>query len=252
MTRASRTAAVAAVAAACLAIAPAAGDAHARSSKIVETIWHVTSASGSQVLTMSGSDPGNGLDSFQASITAHWRTTTKRNSTLTFGWPVQKVRPHFPDPGNFASLNKPKVELIGSSSGIVEIGNTPTPFSCKEQTGKNPETYLPVDTVPITGGMLSGGRLGIAAVVRPDPRVLFETCNGPGGQTGTAILSGEEIDLDHAVYNPVGVARMKHGHKGEKMSLAVKIVEPIVSSTGAQVGKVVSKAVLHLTFGMAV
>jgi len=252
MTRASRTAAAVAVAAACLAIAPAAGDAHARSSKIVETIWHVTSASGTQVLTMSGSDPGNQLDSFQASVTARWRTTTKRNSTLTFGWPVQKVRANFPDPGNFASLIKPKVELIGSSSGTIEINNTPTPFSCKENTGKNPETYLPVDTVPITGGMLSGGRLGIAAVFRPDPRVLFENCNGPGGLSGTAILSGEQIDLNHAVYNPIGVARMKHGHKGEKMSLAVKVVEPIVSSSGAQVGKVVSKAVLHLRFEMAV
>jgi hypothetical protein len=69
--------------------------------------------------------------------------------------------------------------------------------------------------------------------------------------SGTAILSGERIDLTHAVYNPVGVPRMKHGHRGEKMSLATKITEPIVSSTGAQVGTVVSKAVLHLKFGLA-
>jgi hypothetical protein len=251
MTRATR-AALTGLAALFLIAAPTAGDAKPRSSKIVETIWHVTSASGTQTLTMSGADPDEGLDSFTASITSRWRTTTKRNSTLTFGWPVPKIKPFFPDPGNFASLNKPKLEMIGSASGTVEVNNVPTPFSCKNNTGKNPETFLPVDTVPITGGTLSGARLGIGAILHSNPEVLFDDCNGPNGLSVHAILSPELLELNKPTYKPIPASHVKHGHKGEKQTLSIKVSYPILSSSGAKVGTVTSKAHIHIKFGTAV
>jgi hypothetical protein len=53
------------------------------------------------------------------------------------------------------------------------------PFSCKANTGRSPENYLPSGGVPITGGALSAGRVGVAALVRPDPQVLFADCTSP-------------------------------------------------------------------------
>jgi hypothetical protein len=245
-------AALAGVAALFLIVAPAASDAKPRSSKIIETIWHVTSASGTQTLTMSGSDPDEGLDSFTANITSRWRTTTKRNSTLTFGWPVPKIKPFFPDPRSFASLIKPKVEMIGSANGTVDVNNVPTPFTCKNNTGKNIGDFLPVDTVPITGGTLSGGRLGIGAILHSNPEVLFDDCNGPNGLSVHAILSPEQLNLNKPTYKPMSASHVKHGHKGEKQTLSLKVSYPVVSSSGAKVGTVTSTAHIHMKFGTAV
>ena len=253
MTRAIRAAAVSAVATLSLVLVPAASDAGTRSSRIIETIWHVTSASGTQTLAMNGSDPGESLDSFQVSITSRWRTTTHRNTTMTFGWPVPKITHNFPDPRTFASILKPKLEMIGSASGVVrDANNNPVPFSCHGNTGKNPENFLPVDTVPLTGGTISGARLGIGAILRSDPRVLFDDCSGPQGLSGTAILSGEQINISRAKYKPVPANHVKHGHRGEKMTLNIKVTAPVVSSSGAQVGTLTSKAAVHLKFGDAI
>ena len=153
------------------------------------------------------------------------------------------------DPANFASLNKPKVELIGSANGQVRINNTPQPFSCQANTGKNPETFLPVDTVPITGGTIRGARLGIGAILRSNPLVLFDQCNGPGGLTVHAILSGEQLMVNKPTYKPIPEKHVKKGHRGEKMTLVIDVKFPILASSGAQVGTVDSKATVHLKFG---
>jgi hypothetical protein len=251
MTRAARAVAATASALLSLVLVPAASDAGPKSSKIIETIWHVTSASGTQTLTMSGADPDQGLDSFTASITSRWRTTTKRNSTMTFGWPVPKVG-NFPDPRTFASLIKPKVEMVGSASGTVDVNGTPTPFSCQNNTGKNIGDFLPVDTVPISGGSLSSAKLGIGAILHSNPEVLFDGCPGPQGLSVHAILSPEQLDTNKPTYKPIPLSHLKHGHKGEKQTLSVRVTAPVVGSGGAQVGKLVSKATIHLKFGVAV
>ena len=251
MTRATRAVAATAAAFLSLVLVPAASDAGPKSSKIIETIWHVTSASGTQTLTMSGADPDQGLDSFTASITSRWRTTTKRNSTMTVGWPVPKVG-NFPDPRTFASLIKPKVEMVGSASGTFEANGTPTPFSCQNNTGKNIADFLPVDTVPISGGSLSSTKLGIGAILHSNPEVLFDDCPGPLGLSVHAILSPEQLDTNKPSYKPIPVNHVKHGHKGERMTLTVRVTAPVVASSGARVGKLVSKATIHLKFGVAV
>jgi hypothetical protein len=252
MTRAARAIAVMAVAVLSLVLVPAAGNAAgARKSKIIETIWHVTSASGTQTLNMSGSDPDQGLLSFTANITSRWRTTTHRNTTMTFGWPVPKIGT-FPDPRTFASIIKPKLEMVGSASGVYNSSAGPAPFSCKENTGKNPENFLPVDTVPISGGTISGSRLGMGAILHSDPRVLFDGCSGPDGLSGAAILSPEQIDVNKPTYKPIPANHVKKGHRGEKMTLTIKVTAPVKSSSGAQVGTLISKATLHLKFGTAV
>lgn len=252
MTRATRAALASLAAALFLIIVPAASDAKPRSSKVIETIWHVTSASGTQTLTMSGADPDQGLDSFTANISSKWRTTTKRNSTMTFGWPVPKIKPFFPDPRSFASLIKPKVEMVGSANGTVDVNGTPTPFTCQNNTGKNIGDFLPVDTVPITGGTLSGARLGIGAILHSNPEVLFDGCNGPNGLSVHAILSPEQLDFTKPTYKPIPVNHVKKGHKGEKMTLTTQVAFPVVASSGAKVGTVTSKATIHLKFGVAV
>lgn len=247
MTRATRAVAATAAALLSLVLAPAASDAGPRSSKIIETVWQVTSASGTQTLNMSGSDPDQALDSFTASITSHWRTTTRRNSTMTFGWPVPKIG-NFPDPRIFASLIKPKVEMVGSASGTFDANGTPTPFSCKNNTGKNIGDFLPVDTVPISGGSLSATKLGIGAILHSNPEVLFDDCPGPQGLSVHAILSPEQLDINKPSYKPTPVNHVKHGHKGKKMTLTVQVTAPIEAGSGAKVGKLVSKATIHLKF----
>jgi hypothetical protein len=254
MTRALRAFAVAAVATLSLVLVPAAGNAAgARKSKIIETIWHVTSASGVQTLAMSGSDPDQGLDQFKADITSRWHTTTDKNTTMTFGWPLPKITSNFPDPRTFASIIKPKVVMTGSANGQMrDANNNPVPFSCIANTGKNPENFLPVDTVPISGGTIRGTRLGIGAILHSDPRVLFDTCPAPEGGTVLSVLSPEQINLNKPTYLPIPANHVKRGHRGEKLTLHIKVTTPIKSSTGAQVGTLTSTAHIHLKFGTAV
>jgi hypothetical protein len=249
VTRAARTAATAAAVILFVLLSPTADAASSRSSKLVESTWKIVSASGTQTVTMSGSDPGV-YDSFTANVTARWRTTTHRNSLLTFTWPVQKIRPNFPDPANFAILDRVKVELIGSASGVMHVSDTDRrPFSCKANTGKSPENYLPSGGVPITGGALSAGRLAIAALVRPDPQVLFADCTSP---LGIPLGPIERIDVNHPTYRPIPITHVRKARKGRKMTLVTQVTEPVMSEAGAQVGKAVSKATLHLRFQDAI
>lgn len=247
MTRATRAVALPMIAAIAALLAPAATQARARASSIIQSDWNITSASGTQTLNMSGSDPGL-LDSFTANITARWRTTTSRNHMLVFSWPSAKITHNFPDPRSFATIDKAKVEMIGSASGVFEGASGPTPFSCKENTGKPVEGYLPSGGVPITGGVLNPTHLGLGALVHPDPRVLFRDCSVAGGLNGLDVLSSEQIDVNKPSYTPVFIGAVKTGHKGKKMTLTIKVTEPIKSTAGAVVGKVVSKAFLHLKF----
>ena len=251
MTRAARTVALSTIAATAVLLTPAASQARARASSIIQSDWNITSASGTQTLNMSGTDPGI-LDSFTAQITARWRTTASRNHMLVFSWPSAKITHNFPDPRSFAVIDKPKVEMIGSASGVFESAAGPTPFSCKENTGKPPDGYLPSGGVPITGGSLNSTHLGIAALVRPDPRALFDSCPAPGGLTVQAVLSSEQINVNKPTYTPVAISAVKTGHKGKKMTLTIKVTEPVKSSAGATVGSVVSKATLHLRFVSAI
>ena len=248
MTRAARALALAAIA---LALAPAAGQAAARASGIIQSDWNITSASGTQTLTMSGSDPGL-LDSFKANITARWRTTTSRNHMLTFSWPTAKITSTFPDPRSFAVIDKAKVEMIGSASGVFESASGPMPFSCKANTGRPVDGYLPAGGVPITGGAVNNAHLGLGALVHPDPRVLFRGCAASGGLNVLDVLSSEQIVVNKAKYTPVAVSAVKTGHKGKKMTLTIKVTEPVKSTAGATVGTVVSKATLHLRFVAAI
>ena len=258
MTRTARAVALTAVA---LALVPAASQAAAnqaganhaaaRVSRIIQSDWNITSASGTQTLTMSGSDPGL-LDSFTANITARWRTTTSRNHMLTFSWPVAKITSTFPDPRSFAVIDKAKVEMIGSANGTFEGASGPTPFSCKANTGRPVEGYLPAAGVPITGGAVNNTHLGLGALVHPDPRVLFRSCAASGGLNVLDILSSEQIVVNKSKYTPVAVNAVKTGHTGKKATLTIKVTEPIKSTAGATVGTVVSKATLHLKFVAAI
>jgi hypothetical protein len=251
MTRAARAVGLATIATIALALAPTASHAAAQASRIIQSDWDITSASGTQTLSMSGSDPGL-LDSFTSAITARWRTTTRRNHMLTFSWPTAKITHNFADPATFATIDKVKVEMIGSASGVFESAAGPMPFSCKENTGTPPETYLPAGGVPITGGALNASHLGMGALVRPDPRALFARCPRSGGLTAQDVLSSERIESNKPTYTPVAVNAVKTGRKGKKMALTIKVTEPIVSSAGATVGKIVSKATLHLKFVAAI
>ncbi|MGZ4201681.1 MAG: hypothetical protein ACXVRH_06460 [Thermoleophilaceae bacterium] len=251
MTRAARAVGLATIATIALMLAPAASYAAAKASSIIQTDWDITGASGTQTLTMSGSDPGL-LDSFQATITTRWRTTTSRNHMLTFSWPVAKITRNFADPATFATIDKVKTEMIGSTSGVFESAAGPMPFSCKENTGRPVDGFLPAGGVPITGGSLNPGHLGMGALVRPDPRALFARCAPSGGLTPLAILSSERIESNKPAYTPIFANGVKTGHKGQKMTLTIKVTEPIVSSAGAKVGTVVSKAFLHLKFAAAI
>jgi hypothetical protein len=62
------------------------------------------------------------------------------------------------------------------------------------------------------------------------------------------VLSSEQIAVNKPKYSPVGVNALKSGHRGKKMTLTIKVTEPIKSTAGATVGTVVSKATLHLKF----
>jgi outer membrane protein assembly factor BamE (lipoprotein component of BamABCDE complex) len=252
MTRAARTvSALTTIAAIAFLLAPAASHARASANSIIQSDWGITSASGTQTLTMSGSDPGI-LDSFKAAITARWRTTTSRNHMLVFSWPSAKITHNFPDPATFATIDKVKVEMTGSTSGVFESAAGPMPFSCKENTARPVDGYLPAGGVPVSGGSLNATHLGMGALVRPDPRALFARCPPSGGLTAQAILSSEQIDVNKPSYTPVFDGAVKTGHKGKKMTLTIKVTEPIKSSAGAVVGKVVSKAFLHLRFVAAI
>ena len=234
-----------------LALAPAAGAAVARSSGIIQTVWKLTSASGTQTLTMSGADPDEGLDSVTARIVTHWRTTT-HSALMTFGWPAQKITRDFGDPQSFAALSKVKVEMIGSASGTVDVNGAPTPFSCRNDSRKAPEGLLPADGMPLTGGALPGARLGIGSMVRSNPEVLFDGCGGPNGLSVHAIISPEQIEFGKPAYKPVPDSHVKSGRKGRRLTLNLRVTVPIVASTGAKIGTVTSTATLHLIFVEAV
>jgi hypothetical protein len=240
MTRAPRAAALATTAAFVALLVPAVSHAGARASRFVQSDWNITSASGTQRLSMSGSDPGI-LDSFKANITTRWRTTTSRNHMLTFSWPTAKITSNFPDPRSFAVIDRTKVEMIGSASGVLEGAAGPTPFSCKGNTGKSLE-----------GFSLNATHLGIGALVHPDPRVLFRDCSVSAGLNGLDALSSERIDPNKPTYTPIPISEVKTGHKGKKMTLTIKVSEPIKSSAGATVGTLVSNASLHLKFVAAI
>ncbi len=251
MTHATRAVVLTMIAAIAALLAPAAGQARARASSIIQSDWDITSASGKQILNMSGSDPGL-LDSFTATITASWSTTTSRNQMLVFSWPAMKITSNFADPATFATIDRTKVRMTGSASGVFEGAAGPTPFSCKANANKPPETYLPSGGVPITGGALNATHLGIGPLVRPDPRTLFERCPAGQGLTVQSVLANERIETTKPTYTPIRVKAVKTSRKGKKMTLTIKVTEPITSSAGANVGKVVSTATLHLKFVSAI
>ena len=149
-------------------------------------------------------------------------------------------------------IDKTKVEMIGSASGVAEGAAGPTPFSCKANTGRPVEGYLPSGGVPVTGGSLNPLHLGIGALVHPDPRVLFRGCHASGGLTVLDVLSPEQIVVNKPTYTPIAVTSVKTAHHGKKMTLTIKVSEPIKSTAGATVGTVVSKATLHLRFVSAI
>jgi hypothetical protein len=234
-----------------LALAAPASGATARSSSIIQTIWKLTSASGTQTLNMSGADPDQGLLSVKAHIVTRWRTTT-HSALMTFGWPAQRITRDFPDPDNFASLTKVKVDMIGSASGTFNANQVPTPFHCNNEVRRSPETFLPAGTVPITGGALRGAKLGIAGILRSNPEVLFDGCRGPLGLSVHAIISPEQIEVNKPTYNPIQDRHVINGHVGQRLTLNLRVTIPITASTGAKIGTVTSTASLHLAFVQAV
>jgi hypothetical protein len=229
----------------------AGGAAVARSSGIVQSIWKLTGASGTQTLDMSGADPDQGLDSVKAHVVTHWRTTT-HSALMTFGWPAQKITRDFGDPQSFAALSKVKVEMIGSASGTVDVNGAPTPFACNRAIPRAPEGLLPAGGMPLTGGALPAGRLGIGSMVRSNPEVLLDGSGGPNGLSVHAIISPEQIEFNKPAYKPIPDRHVQNGHQRQRMNLDLRVTVPIVASTGAKIGSVTSTATLHLVFVQAV